>query len=291
MIRWSIFSFIIFFLYSCSSLQPKGPSSFTSNNIPNGYQLVFQDEFEKSGMPNPQFWTYEEGFIRNLELQYYRPQNASVKKGKLIIEGKRHQITNESFNPASSNWKESREWAQYSSASITTEGRKKFQYGIFEFRAKLDPSMGLWPAIWMLGTERPWPENGEIDILEFFRIDGHPTLVTSTFWLGKDDKQIGKDSRTLLSHFTEQDPDWIKNFHVWKMDWTPNYIRLYLDDELLNEVDLTKTYQPDGFNPFHHPHYILINLAIGAGGGDPTETKFPRKLEVDFVRVYQKENL
>jgi beta-glucanase (GH16 family) len=148
--------------------------------------------------------------------------------------------------------------------------------------------MGLWPAIWMLGTERPWPENGEIDILEFFRIDGQPTMVTSTFWLGEDGKQKGKDSRTLLSHFTDQDPDWLQKFHVWKMDWTPEFIRLYLDDELLNEVDLSKTYQPDGFNPFHHPHYLLINLAIGAGGGDPAETNFPRKFEVDYVRVYQK---
>jgi len=75
------------------------------------------------------------------------------------------------------------------------------------------------------------------------------------------------------------------------MDGAPNYIRIYLDDELLNEVDLTKTYPPDGFNPFHHHYYILINLAIGAGGGDPSETKIPIKLEVDYVKIYQKVNL
>jgi hypothetical protein len=72
------------------------------------------------------------------------------------------------------------------------------------------------------------------------------------------------------------------------MDWTESYIRLYLDDEILNAIDLSKTFNPDGFNPFHQPHYILLNLALGANGGDPAATVFPRKYEVDYVRVYQK---
>jgi beta-glucanase (GH16 family) len=86
----------------------------------------------------------------------------------------------------------------------------------------------------------------------------------------------------------EKDPKWPEEFHVWKMDWTEKHIRLYLDEELLNEVDLTQTQNPDGFNPFHQPHYLLLNLAIGSNGGDPSRTKNPRKYEVDYVRVYQK---
>jgi len=72
------------------------------------------------------------------------------------------------------------------------------------------------------------------------------------------------------------------------MDWTEEYIRLYLDDVLLNEIDLSKTMNADGFNPFHQAHYILLNLAIGANGGDPSASHFPAKYEVDYVRVYQK---
>lgn len=72
------------------------------------------------------------------------------------------------------------------------------------------------------------------------------------------------------------------------MDWTKEYIRLYLDDKLLNEVDLTQTINPDGTNPFHQPHYILLNLAIGSNGGSPKSTTFPKKYEVDYVRVFQK---
>ena len=73
------------------------------------------------------------------------------------------------------------------------------------------------------------------------------------------------------------------------MDWDEKSIRLYLDDELLNETDLSTTVNPDGFQPFHQPHYVLLNLAIGGqNGGDPSNTKFPTRYEVDYVRVYQK---
>ena len=72
------------------------------------------------------------------------------------------------------------------------------------------------------------------------------------------------------------------------MEWDEDFIKLYLDDELLNEVDLSHTLNPDGFNPFRQPHYILFNLAIGSNGGNPSTTSFPRTYEVDYVRVFQK---
>jgi len=72
------------------------------------------------------------------------------------------------------------------------------------------------------------------------------------------------------------------------MDWTAEYIRIYLDDQLLNEIDLSQTVNPNGFNPFQQPHYILLNLALGSNGGPLDNTAFPRSYEVDYVRVYQK---
>jgi Glycosyl hydrolases family 16. len=71
------------------------------------------------------------------------------------------------------------------------------------------------------------------------------------------------------------------------MKWTPTTIEIFLDDELLNEIDLSKTINPDGFNPFQQRHYILVNLAIGQNGGDPSGTSFPRQYQIDYVRVYQ----
>ena len=88
------------------------------------------------------------------------------------------------------------------------------------------------------------------------------------------------------------DPDWSAKFHLWRMDWDESSIKLYVDDLLLNEIDVTKTFNKDkeGKNPFRQPHYMILNLAIGGtNGGDPSKTKFPAKFEVDYVRVYKKQ--
>jgi hypothetical protein len=74
----------------------------------------------------------------------------------------------------------------------------------------------------------------------------------------------------------------------WRMDWDNESIKLFLDDQLLNEVSLSETFNPDGFNPFLQPHYLLLNLAIGANGGYPGRAQFPVKYEIDYVRIYQK---
>jgi beta-glucanase (GH16 family) len=93
-----------------------------------------------------------------------------------------------------------------------------------------------------------------------------------------------------LSAFTSVDPDWVKKFHIWRMDWNKDSINLYLDDVLLNTCLLNQTINADGTNPFTNPQYLLLNLALGSNGGDPDKTSFPIKFEVDYVRVYQNVN-
>ena len=147
----------------------------------------------------------------------------------------------------------------------------------------------MWPAIWTLGVSKPWPANGEIDIMEYYLVNDKPHILANAAWADEGRwKAIWDDAKIPFSHFIERDSKWPEKFHIWKMDWTEDYIRLFLDDELLNEIDLTKTLNPDGFNPFHHPHYLLLNLAIGGNGGNPAHTSFPRRYEVDYVRIYQK---
>ena len=124
--------------------------------------------------------------------------------------------------------------------------------------------------------------------MEFYRIKGVPTILANFAW-GTNQRGVGKwdDLKKPLSDFTANDPNWTKKFHVWRMDWNKDSISLFLDNQLLNTTLLNKTVNPDGFNPFLQPHYILLNLAIGVNGGDPTKTIFPMKYEVDYVRVYQ----
>lgn len=280
--------YITYILYSLGMLfNMKAMAQHNSISPPVGYTLVWQDEFDEEGPPNPEFWSFETGFVRNEELQYYQEENVVVKEGKLIITGRREKIFNPQYKDGSPDWRQNREYASYTSSCVKTSGKKLFRYGIFEIKAKIDTALGMWPAIWTLGESKGWPANGEIDIMEYYRVNGEGIILANAAW-ARPNKAAWDEMKISIDHFVKQDPRWPEKFHIWKMDWTEDYIRLYLDDELLNEIDLSKTINPDGFNPFHQPHYLLLNLAIGSNGGDPSNTPFPKKYEVDYVRVFQK---
>ena len=124
--------------------------------------------------------------------------------------------------------------------------------------------------------------------MEFYRVKGLPTILANVAW-GTEKRNVAKwhTERIPFTKFRTSDPKWSKKFHVWRMDWTPEFIKLYLDDELLNTTMLSETINSDGSNPFTKPQYLLLNLAIGGNGGDPARAKYPIKYEVDYVRVYQ----
>jgi beta-glucanase (GH16 family) len=252
----------------------------------NGYRLVWSDEFNKHGRPDPNNWTYERGFVRNRELQWYQPENARCENGLLIIEGRRERKVNPNYRPNSRNRRESREYAEYTSASLTTKGLHAWQYGRFEMRGRIDTRSGLWPAFWTLGTKSAWPSCGEIDIMEYYR----GMLLANAAW-GTEKRWVPKWDAVRKPIADFKDPKWSRKFHLWRMDWDSESIKLYVDNKLLNTINLKETLNKDeeGKNPFHQPHYILLNLAIGGtNGGDPSKTAFPARFEVDFVRIYKK---
>jgi beta-glucanase (GH16 family) len=261
---------------------------FNSPSTVAGMNLVWNEEFNEEGKPHPSSWRYEIGYVRNQELQWYQPDNANCINGVLIIEGRREKVSNPDFVSGGSDWKKGREFAEYTSACIKTRGLKQWQFGSFEIRARIDTACGSWPAIWTLGISGGWPSGGEIDIMEFYRREGVPIILANFAW-GTEKRGVAKwdDLKKPLSDFIASDPDWTKKFHIWRMDWAKDTIKLYLDDLLLNDMAVSECVNPDGFNPFLQPHYLLLNLAIGANGGDPSKSRFPIKYEVDWIRVYQ----
>lgn len=275
------------FIYSQEN-RSVSPDFDPPHSVP-GMKLVWNDEFNVDGKPDPGSWRYEKGFARNRELQWYQEENANCINGLLVIEGRREKVKNPDFSAGSGSWKASREFAEYTSASIQTRGMKQWQFGRFEIRARIDTACGSWPAIWTLGISGGWPSGGEIDIMEFYRIDSIPIVLANFAW-GTEKRGVAKwdDLKKPLSDFTKNDPSWVKKFHIWRMDWSNDSIKLFLDDQLLNSVSLAETINPDGTNPFLLPHYLLLNLALGANGGDPSGSSFPVRYEVDWVRVYQK---
>ena len=257
------------------------------------WNLVWSDEFDTDGKPNEKVWSYEHGFARNNEAQWYQPDNAICQDGLLIIEGRQERVKNPEYEAESYDWRKNRKYARYTSSSIKTQGKKEFLYGRFEIRARIPVGPGAWPAFWTLGTDMEWPSCGEVDIMEFYRQEGKPVILANTAW-GTDQRWMAHwDSKAIaLKKFLNDDPDWASKFHVWRMDWDEHYIRLYLDNELLNETDLSKVANGKigkRKNPFHQPHYMLINLALGGNnGGYIDDAIFPIRYEVDYVRVYQK---
>ncbi len=286
-----VFSFLIIifaFTFNEKFIDDTKPDFSKPKQI-EGMKLVWNDEFNEDGKPNPAYWRYETGFVRNEELQWYKAENAHCKGGVLLIEGRRVNLPNPDFVAQSNNWKTNRPTINFTSASIQTREHKEWQFGTFIIRAKIDTTLGAWPAIWTLGNSGRWPSNGEIDIMEFYRIKSVPTILGNVAW-GTTQQYVAKwdDAKVPLTHFTEKNKNWSKQFHIWRMDWNKDHIKLYLDDELINSTALTETINPDGKNPFLQPHYLLLNLAIGGkNGGQPSETTQLISYEIDYVRVYQ----
>lgn len=261
-----------------------------------GYRLTWHDEFNIDG-PLSDEWSYEEGFVRNRELQWYQPQNARVKGGCLVITGKKERVRNPHYEKGSKDWRTNRKYAEYTSSCVTTSNSFHFKYGRMEVRARIPQALGSWPAIWTLGNRWRWPVNGEIDLMEYYLKYGEQSILANACWSSPQrDTPVWDDSVHPISHFLAKDKDWFKKFHVWRMDWDKQFIRLYLDGELMNEIDLSKT-SNQGFggnyeNPFSNDiegvgQYILLNLAIGSSGGTPDDKQFPLHYDIDYVRVYQ----
>lgn len=262
------------------------------NASPDGYKLIWSDEFNAEGKVSKDNWNYEYGFVRNHELQWYQEDNANIKDGILTIEAREDNKQNPLYKEGSKDWKQMRPSITCTSSSINTRGKFSFKYGRLECRARIPVGYGSWPAIWLLGNELPWPSNGEIDVMEYYRSNGVPSILANACWASdKPYSPIWNSKVTPLSHFTERDPFWATKFHVWRMDWEEDYIKIYLDDELLNEIDITQTTNKskDGINPFHAPQYILLNLAVGGdNGGKVSADGYPLRYDIDYVRVYQK---
>ncbi|MGV3767717.1 MAG: glycoside hydrolase family 16 protein [Chitinophagaceae bacterium] len=250
-----------------------------------GYELVWNDEFSENGRPDSNKWTYEQGFVRNNELQWYQPENARCEKGILVIEAKKEtDKPNPLYEAGSRDWRKNRTTIPYTSSCLITKDLGSWQYGRFEMRGRIDTRAGIWPAWWTLGISKGWPANGEIDIMEYYK----GKLLANIACLGPS-----RNAEWFSNTFPVDSMGgkaWSEKFHTWRMDWNEAFIALYVDGQLLNKTPLDQLVNKDGsgFNPFKQPHYMLLNLAIGGmNGGDPSATAFPSRFEVDYVRVYQ----
>lgn len=236
------------------------------------WQLVWSDEFDYEGLPDPDKWSYDTGYIANNEKQYYteaRPENARVEGGHLIIEAR----------------KENMEGFDYTSARLVTREKQTWVYGRFEIRARVPAGRGTWPAIWTLGeniSEVGWPASGEIDIMEYVGYD--PNMFHGNIHTAAYNHMI----KTNRGESVEVDRPW-ETFHVFAIEWFEDRIDFFLDGE--KYFTFEKESDDDAVWPFDKPQYLLLNLAIGGNWGGREgidDSLFPHQFLVDYVRIYQK---
>ena len=242
------------------------------------WRLVWSDEFNYKGLPDAKKWDYDVGGHGwgNKELQFYtarRNENARVEDGHLIIEAR----------------KESWEGRDYTSARLVSRNKGDWTYGRFVVRAKLPSGRGTWPAIWMLPTGwtyGSWPNSGEIDIMEHVGFDPdviHTSIHTRAY------------NHTINTQKTAQFklPNSRSEFNVYAVEWTPEEIRGYVNDEQVFTFRNERLTDPAADYrqwPFDKPFHLLLNLAVGGtwGGQQGVDlTIWPQRLEIDYVRVYQ----
>ncbi|WP_214071666.1 glycoside hydrolase family 16 protein [Mucilaginibacter sp. dw_454] len=250
-------------------------------------KLVFDDEFNYSGLPDSTKWGYEKGFVREKEPQYYtekRLQNCRVENGMLVIEGIKEQFPNPGFKAGSNRREEQQQFAPYTSASINTSGKYSWQYGRIEMRAKVPPGSGTWPAFWMLGDsfhDINWPRCGEIDIMEYLGRDS--TRVHGTVHYADS---LGKHQQQGVGPVVGKPAD---GFHIYAVDWDEKGMTFYYDNLKYFTFDYAGMKNADA-NVFKKKFYLLINLALGSTddwGGLQDDSILPAKYYIDYVRVYQ----
>ncbi|MBP7275718.1 MAG: glycoside hydrolase family 16 protein [Kiritimatiellae bacterium] len=259
------------------------------NAADGAWRMVWQDEFDRDGHPDPAKWGYEEGYVRNNEVQYYmrrRLKNARVEKGLLVIEAHRENMPNPRHDGSSSRWQRRQRTVEYTSASLTTAGKASWTYGRIEVRARVPRGQGVWPAIWMLGVQRSqvgYPKCGEIDIMEFV---GHtPDTIYGTMHYPPRKPESGRIKDSKGGKIKVVEP-W-KDFHVYAIEWTPERIDFFFDDQKYFSFQIDEAGRgPE--NPFRKPQYLLINCALGGSwGGQVDDSNLPQRYEIDYVRVYE----
>lgn len=265
-------------LMYCSEDNPG--SSFDYDDDPadtvKAGELIWSDEFNGTGAPNSNNWTYDLGDHGwgNNEVQDYtrRQENVRVENGILIIEALKED-------------------GQWTSARIKTQGLQNFTHVTVKARAKLPNGSGTWPAIWMLGSnfeEVGWPASGEIDIMEH---------------VGKDPGLVHSALHTPSSHGNTVNtgeievPDFNEEFHVYEVNWTAKSISFKVDGEQFYSYEPAQ--KNDNTWPYNHPFFLIVNIAMGGNWGsdeqyesgglengiDPSLER--ARMEVDYIRVYK----
>lgn len=252
----------VFLLLMVSSYKINSSSNINKSKL----KLLWSDEFDKAGAPDPLKWGFDIGTGSdgwgNQELEYYTDdiKNAFIENGILKVRA----------------IKENYKGSAYTSARLLSKGKFEFKYGRVEIRAKMPKEVGTWPAFWMMGNDLgkvSWPDCGEIDIVEH-RGSEPNNIVAALHYPGRSGGNCNRNSILIK--------DVINDFHIYRLDWSSTSIQIFVDDKLFHVVPNSPEM------PFNKDFFLLLNLAIGGGFGGPVDSTFTSSIyEIDYIRVYK----
>ena len=273
-----------------------------------GWALVWADEFDGSAIDKTK-WGYDEDCWGggNDERQCYTKsgRNSAIEDGMLVITA-RHERTTGPALPLAQRRQAAQPNAEaardFSSARLSTRGKASWRYGKIEVRARLPQGQGTWPAIWMLPEKNgygPWAASGEIDILEAVNLGvlcakcpgGRESTILGTLHFG------GKWPKNKLASTEIAYPEVLDGFHTYTVEWYPDRMVWRVDGKVFatrTASEWSTTGSPNPGAPFDRPFHLILNLAIGGklpegrGLGGVRQDGYPKRMEVDWVRVWQK---
>jgi len=245
------------------------------------WKLVWSDEFNNETL-NKNNWNFQEVEAGRFNEEWQRytksDKNAYIENDHLVIEAIHESDTHGSN--------------QYTSARLNTAGKQSWKYGKFSARIKLPEGEGLWPAFWMLGSnidenggDTPWPQCGEIDILELYGSKDDATIEVNAHYTDSTGSHAFMGAET----YTLDQGKFSDDFHIFELEWTEKHLIWFVDDNKVASLLIDKPYLTE----FHKDFFILFNIAVGGtyAGRPDDSTKFPQKMIIDWIRVYQKNDL
>jgi beta-glucanase (GH16 family) len=280
--------FLVLTLFSCSESGKKNTdhpedtngSEANVNETAVDWTLVWSDEFKESNIDTNN-WNYQivEAGKYNDEWQRYTnsSENAYIEDDCLVIKAI-HESEEHGMD-------------QYTSARLNTANKQTWKYGKIAARIKLPQGNGMWPAFWMLGAninenggDTPWPQSGEIDILELYGSKDNAVVEGNLHYAN----QSNKHTMTGAVAYELDEDIFADDFHVFELIWEEEKITWLVDGEAYTSAPITA----EEMSEFHKEFFILLNVAVGgAWAGRPDDsTTFPQYMYVDWVRVYQKKS-
>ncbi len=264
-----------------NSLPPPAPATQTGK----AWALVWADEFDVPGAPDPTRWAIFTGFTKTNSPVYYtgRPENVRVENGCLVFEARHETFRNPNFRLNSPRPRQRIESFPYTSGRVQTLGKAAWKYGRIVTRVRLPHALGTHSAIWTMGENYPqlnWPRCGEIDILEYLgrMPDVAWQVVHYSDESGKDASVENRASAPALAD---------GRFHEIALEWDQDEIRWFVDGTR-TWTFATEDASTSRGNPYRLPHFLILNLSIGGWGQDPDPRQYPARMEVDYVRVYSR---